>query len=326
MKKIHENKNNKKFNVTVNKIHAEMDSVKNITNGWSLLWKENYSDVYCYELQFLSRENITCLEDRYDGLYDLSRYHDDSRREGQAIERITLMDVDGEEYVCEFRKIDWLLSNGKIFRNFTFVNTGGISYSQTKRKRGIADQSYDYYAIYDVNNNDLTIRFVNGNTDICFINSDLRQYSFENKTIAEDETCITVIENKDEQSRLEIELDRAGNVIRKHLMQGEYNYVIEGEDVVSAFVGDDQLEKDDELMNAVTDMIAKFEIGMISDDELFDYVNNIKSRVINAIKGIKGDVPIQGLLRRLDVALSMISIKKIIHPEVANNIKEKKRN
>ena len=324
MKKIHESKNNKKFNATINKVHAEMESAKKSVSSWNLRWREIYSDVYCYDLQFLLEDDIDFLQSRYDGIYDLSRYYDDSKREGQAIERVTLEDDNGEEYVCEFRKLDWLLTNSKTARNFSFVNTGGISYSQIKRKRTSDDQSYDYYAAYDVNNNDLSIRFVNSNEDICFINGDLRQYSFENKTIAEDEDCITLIENKDETSRLEIEIDRSGNVIRKHLMLGDYNYVMEGNDVVSAFVGDIQLDIDAELWVVVTYAIDQFEIGKISDDKVFDYVNGIKTKVINAIKGIKGDVPMEGLLRRLDIALSMISTKKIVHPEDSKELKKRK--
>ena len=324
MKKIHESKNSKKFNATIDKVHAEMDSAKRTANNWRVRWKETYSDVYCYDLQFLLEDDIEFLQSRYDGMYDLSRYHDDSKRTGQAIERVTLEDDNGEEYVCEFRKLDWLLSNSKIARGFSFVNTGGITYSQIKRKRTSEDQSYDYYAAYDVNNNDLSLRFVNSEEDICFINSDLRQYSFGNKTIAEDEECITLIENKDEQSRLEIEVDRAGNVIRKHLMQGNYNYVMEGNDIVSAFMGDIQLDIDAELWVMVTYAMDQFEIGHIEDDKVFDYINGIKGKVINAIKGIKGDVPMDGLLRRLDIALSMISTKKIIHPEDVKGLRKRK--
>lgn len=324
MKKIHESKNSKKFNATIDKVHAEMESAKKVVNNWRLRWKETYSDVYCYDLQFQLEDDIAQLESKYEGMYDLSRYYDDSKREGQAIERVTLEDDYGEEFVCEFRKLDWLLSNSKIARNFSFVNTGGIAYSQIKRKRTSEDESYDYYAAYDVNNNDISLRFVNSNEDICFINSDLRQYSFENKTIAEDEECITLIENKDEQSRLEIEIDRAGNVVRRHLMLGDYNYVMEGNDIVSAYMGDIELDIDAELWVMVTYAMDQFEIGHIEDNKLFDYVNGIKSKVINAIKGIKGDVPMDGLLRRLDIALSMISTKRIIHPEDVKGLRKRK--
>jgi hypothetical protein len=301
-----------------------MNSAKTNVSCWNLKWRETYSDVYCYDLQFLLEDDIDFLQSRYDGMYDLSRYYDDSKREGQAIERVTLEDDNGEEYVCEFRKLEWLLSNSKLVRNFSFVNTGSISYSQTKRKRSVEDQSYDYYAAYDVNNNDLSLRFVNSNDDIAFINSDLRHYSFGNKTIAEDEECITLIENKDENSRLEIEIDRAGNVVRKHLIQGDYNYVVEGNDIVSAFMGELELDVDAELWVMVTYAMDQFEIGKIKDSQLFDYVNVIKNKVINAIKGIKGDVPMDGLLRRLDIALSMISTKKIVHPEDIKGLKRKK--
>ena len=324
MKKIHESKNSKKFNATIDKVHNEMNSAKTNVSCWNLKWRETYSDVYCYDLQFLLEDDIDFLQSRYDGMYDLSRYYDDSKREGQAIERVTLEDDNGEEYVCEFRKLEWLLSNSKLVRNFSFVNTGSISYSQTKRKRSVEDQSYDYYAAYDVNNNDLSLRFVNSNDDIAFINSDLRHYSFGNKTIAEDEECITLIENKDENSRLEIEIDRAGNVVRKHLIQGDYNYVVEGNDIVSAFMGELELDVDAELWVMVTYAMDQFEIGKIKDSQLFDYVNVIKNKVINAIKGIKGDVPMDGLLRRLDIALSMISTKKIVHLEDIKGLKRRK--
>lgn len=325
MKKIHESKNSKKFNATINKVHEEMESAKKQVSNWRLKWKETYSDVYCYDLQFLLEDDIDLLQSKYDLMYDLSRYWDDSKREGQAIERVKLEDYDGEEYVCEFRKLDWLLSNNKLARSFTFVNTGEISYSQMKRKRTVEDQSYDYYAAYNVNDNQVSLRFVNSSEDICFINSDLRQYSFENKIIAEDEECITVIENKDEHSRLEIEVDRAGNVVRKHLSLGDCNYVMEGNDIVSAFMGEQELEINAETWVMVTYAIDQFEIGHIDDDKLFDYINTIKTKVINAIKGIKGDVPMDGLLRRLDIALSMISTKRLVPVEESKDLKKKRK-
>ncbi len=324
MKKIHESKNSKKFNATVDKVHQEMESVQKVASEWRVKWKETYSDVYCYDLQFLLEDDIATLESKYEGMYDLSRYHDDSKRNGQAIERVKLEDYSGEEYVCEFRKLDWLLSNSKIARSFGFVNTGEITYSQMKRKRTEEDQSYDYYAAYNVNDNQVCLRFVNNSDDICFINSYLRQYSFGNKVIAEDEDAITLIENKDDKSRLEIELDRAGNVVRKHLTLGDYHYVMEGNDVVSAFMNEVPLDIDIELWLMVTYAIDSFEIGKIDDNQVFDYINDIKSKVINAIKGVKSDVPIDGLSRRLDIALSMISTKRIIPVTESRDLKKKK--
>ena len=187
MNKLHEGKNSKKFNATVNKVHEEMNSARKRVSTWNVNWQEFYSDVYCYDLQFLSTEDILCLEDKYESVYDLSRYKDDSKRFGQAIERVTIEDYYGEEYVCEFRKVDWLLSNGKLARAFEFYNNGSITYSQLKLKREIRDQSYDYYASYNVNDNELGLRIVNNEDDICFVNTDFRQYQYNNKSIIEDE-------------------------------------------------------------------------------------------------------------------------------------------
>lgn len=317
MKKIHESKNSKKFNATVNKIHEEMESVQRKASNWNVKWKETYSDVYCYDLQFLLEDEVAYLESRYDCMYDLSRYYDDSKREGQAIERVTLEDDNGEEYTCEFRKVDWLLSNNRVVRSFTFGNKGDIVYSQVRRKRIAGDKAYDYYASYDLNDNDLSLRVVNPDEDICFINSNLRQYKYENKSMAENEDEIIIIERKDEENSLEVKLDRSGKVLRSHLIQGEYQYIVEGNDLVGAFYNGIELERNLETWIMVTYAIDTYEIGKMNDDQLFDYINSIKSKVINAIKAIKGDVPMDGLIRRLDIALSMISTKRIV-PAIDN--------
>lgn len=324
MKKIHESKNSKKFNSTINKVHAEMDSARNYLGQWNLKWKETYSDVYCYDLQFKLEDDIAYMESMYEGLYDLSRYYDDSKREGQAIERVTLVDEEEENYVCEFRQLDWLVSNSKLARSFTFHNMGGIKYSQVKRKRNSEDQSYDYYAAYDVNNNSLSLRVKNDALDLCFVNSDTRSYSFDNKVLTEDEEYILLTETNGYNKCLKIELDRAGNVIRKHLMLGEYNYVIEGNNIVAAFMNEDELEVNDELYLMLMFAISEFEIGQVNENQLFDYINEIKVKMINAIKAIKGDVPADGLKRRLDIALSMISTKRIVATEEATVKKFKK--
>lgn len=324
MKKIHESKNSKKFNSTINKVHAEMDSARKYLGQWNLKWKETYSDVYCYDLQFKLEDDIAYMESMYEGLYDLERYYDDSKREGQAIERVTLVDEEEEEYVCEFRQLDWLVSNSKLARAFTFHNMGGIKYSQVKRKRTDDDQSYDYYAAYDVNNNHLSLRVKNSDLDLCFVNSDMRSYSFDNKLITEDEEYISLSETKGDNKSLRIELDRAGNVIRKHLVLGEYSYVIEGNDIVAAFMNEEALEVNDELYLMLMFAISEFEIGKISEGQLFDYINEIKEKMINAIKAIKGDVPADALKRRLDIALSMISTKRIVTVPEPINKKSKK--
>ena len=323
MKKIHESKNNKKFNSTINKVHAEMDSAKKTVNDWHVRWDEIYSDVYCYDLQFLLETDIENLESKYDGIYDLSKYWDDSKRNGQAIERVTLEDYDGEEYICEFRKLEWLLTNNKLVRNFTFLNNGDIGYSQVKRKRNTDNQSCDYYVSYNVNNNDLSLRVIKDDDDISFINSQARSYIWGNKTILEDEDSILLTENKDERSVLKTEMDKSGNIIRRHLILDDYNYVMEGDHLVAAFMGENDLEIDLDMWLRVTYAMDSFETGKIRDNDLFDYVNQIKIKLINAIKSIKNDVPMDGLLRRLDIALSMISTKKIVHSENPKELRKK---
>lgn len=322
MKKIHEKKNSKKFNSTVDKVHLEMDSVGKRLGNANLKWEEKYSDVYCYNLQFKLEDEIAYLESIYDGLYDLSMYYDDSPRVGQAIKRETLTDEYGEDFVCEFRKLNWILSNKKLVRNITFVNTGEVFYAQVRKNDNI--DSYDYYASYNVNNNDLSLKIKNNEDDISFVNTDVRKYSFSNKTILENEEVISLIERIGENTSLLIELNRAGNVVRKHLNLGDYNYVIEGNDIVCAFVNDVSLDIDAEVWVNVMHALNNFEIGKLGDNEIFNYINEIKLKVIHAIKFIKGEVLLDGLSKRLDIALSMISTKKIFHVSSDNKVLKKK--
>ncbi len=324
MKKINESKNSKKFNATVDKVNEEMEYALNYTSNWRVRWNETYSDVYCYDMQFLSSDDIGKLTGKYRGLYNLSRYWDDSKREGQALKRVTLEDDNGEEYRCEFRKAEWVLLNTKLARAFTFRNTGKINYVQMKRKRTADDMSYDYYADYDVNSNDVSLRFVNYDEDICFMNSDLRQYAFGNKSIFEDEERITITENHDDREQIEIVLDRAGKVLMKYVTSGDYVYIIEGDDIVSYTCGGEQQEITEEVLGNLKELMSTYELNNISDSEYFEYVNQIKTKIINAIKGVKGDVPLTGLSRRLDIALSMISTKRIVPVEEKRELKKRK--
>ena len=241
---------------------------------------------------------------------------------GQAIKREILTDEYGEDFVCEFRKLNWILSNKKLVRNITFVNTGEIFYAQVRKNDNI--DSYDYYANYNVNNNDLSLKIKNNEDDISFVNTDVRKYSFENKTILENEEVISLIERNGENTSLLVELDRAGNLVRKHLNLGDYNYVIEGNDIVCAFVNDVSLDIDAEVWVNVMHALNNFEIGKLGDNEIFNYINEIKLKVIHAIKFIKGDVLLDGLSKRLDIALSMISTKKIFHESSDNKVLKKK--
>mgnify|MGYP005607638867 CR=1 FL=1 len=95
--------------------------------------------------------------------------------------------------------------------------------------------------------------------------------------ILEDEECLSLSETKEDGQTLRIELDKAGNVVRKHLIIGDYYYLVEGDDLVSAFVSDNDLEINDELYLMVLYLINGFEIGKIDDNQLFDYINSIKN-------------------------------------------------
>ena len=328
MKKIHENKNSKKFNATVDKVHEEMESVRKIVGGWNLYWKETYFDVYCYDLQFLLEDDIDLLQSKYEGIYDLSRYYDDTKREGQALERVVLEDYCGEEYTCEFRGLKWELYNSKLYREFDFYNNGDIVYSQNKRKRTADDQSFDYSANYNVDNNGiyLILRSALDKLNL-IIDGRKRSYFINGVVVREDEDKIEITESKNGVSSYTVNLNAYGQVESRVYVNDDDTYIFSNGELISAFriVGREKVEiaVDDITLEKLKKGIANFTFGLVSDDNVLDELSKLKLKLINAIKSIKGDVIADGLSKRIDIALSMINIKRQVIEDDVMKLKKK---
>ncbi|MGN1372173.1 MAG: hypothetical protein ACI4XM_07870 [Candidatus Coprovivens sp.] len=315
MKKIHESKNNKKFNATVDKVHEEMESVKELIGDWSLRWEEKYFDVYCYDLQFLLEDDIDLLESKYDGTYDLSRCYDDSKREGQALERVVLEDYCGEEYNCEFRGVKWELYNSRLFRKFIFYSNGDVVYSQHKRKRTSSDQSYDYSANYNINHNNLYLILKNALDKFSLVIDGEKRGLFVNGiVISENESNIEITESKNDVSSYTINLNSYGQVESRVYVTNDDTYIFSNGELIDAYriVGQDKVELNisEESLETLKQKIANFAFGLVDDYSVLDELSKLKYKLINAIKSIKGDVVADGLLRRIDIALSMINTNK----------------
>ena len=315
MKKIHESKNSKKFNSTVAKVHEEMESVKKSIGDWSLRWKEKYFDVYCYDLQFLLEDDIDLLEGKYDGIYDLSRCYDDSKREGQALERVVLEDYCGEEYNCEFRGVKWELYNSRLYREFIFYNNGDVVYSQNKRKRAASDQSYDYSANYNVNHNSLYLILRNALDKLSLIIDGEKRGLFVNGiVISENESNIEITESIYGISSYTINLNSYGQVESRVYVTNDDTYIFSNGELISAYRIVEQnkveLNLEEISLDVLNRKITNFTFGLVDDDNVLDEISKLKHKLINAIKSIKGDVVADGLLRRIDIALSMINTNK----------------
>lgn len=324
MKKIHESKNSKKFNATINKVYEEMEYVERKASEWRVTWKENYSQAYCYDLQFLIEDEIAWLESMYDCKYDLTNGGEEVSRVGAALARETLVDENDEEYVVEFRKIDWLLTNSKIGRTFTFLNNGDISYSQVKRKRKAIDDSFDYYAKYNVNDNALDLRFVSSSEDLaCSYNGDRRLMSYKDVPILEDSNGVVVNIGGKDGATLVVNITPMNVVDNKVLSYEGCTYVLCNGNIIEARTlvdGEEvSLEVTEELQEQVRNCICN-QFGNISDEEILSFIERAKSALINAIKSVKNDVPLNGLARRMDIALSMVNAKSNVVLEPVNKL------
>lgn len=325
MKNINDSKNAKKFNATINKVKEEMLLAEEVLCKWGVSCKESLAAAYCYDLQFLTEEQIRDLEEVYYGQYDLTNGGDTTPRVGAALRRDTLVDKNGEEYICEFRKIDLLATSNKIGRMITYLNTGEIGYSHIKRNRRNNDESYDYYAKYDVNTNGLEIRFIRENEDLSVIlDKDRRIFNSDGITVIQDTDGMEV--SVDENNyRYIVNFDSMNRIDSKVLITNEERFVICGNEVVSAtrcVDGEDvELEITDELRSRVNEILSQLSIGTLNKYELETFISSMKIRLVNAVKGIKGDVPLKGLSKRLDILLAMINTKSL--PK--ENIKDMKK-
>ena len=75
-------------------------------------------------------------------------------------------------------------------------------------------------------------------------------------------------------------------MLKKFLTDGDYDFVIEGNDLVLASNGEDVFDIDEHVILQVQSLMSDYEIGTLSNDDLFVLINRIKIKVINAIKGI----------------------------------------
>ncbi len=318
MKNIHREKNAKKFNATIDKVHQEMQHIERVASDWRVRWDEKFSTAYCYDLQFLVEDEIAWLESIYDGRFDLTDGADTSKRIGAALKRETLVDDENnEEYVVEFRNIEWILTNSKIGRIFNFNSSGDIKYSQVKRNRKDTDDSYDYYAGFNVNDNSLAIRFVRTNEDISFrYDGDTRVFQTDGVCLLEDTDTIELSAVNDTDHKLVMNFNRLGKMESKVLTVREDTFILFGNELVAASrrIDDDvvDLTIDDRLRARVDAELSKFEIGHLNKKELLTTISNIKTRTINAIRGVSNDTPVNGLFKRLGIALSMISTKQVL--------------
>lgn len=328
MKKINESKNSKKFNYTVNKIREEIEYAKNVIGNWNVKWDEILSNAYCYDLQFLTEDEVAWLESIYDNRYDLTNGGDEKQKSGAALVRETLIDDNNEEYECEFRKVTWNLFSSKLARILNFYNAGDIEYSQVKRKRKDNDESYDFYTKYNVNDNSLAVRFVKNNEDLnVYYDGSKRIISSDSIILSEDYsgTELTLCNDED---KLIVNIDVLEQIDSKVLISGNEIFVICGDEVVKATRKQDnediEIEVDDELIEKVNEKISSLEFGNCSRDELLMIISNMKMRLISAIKSVKNDVPLSGLMRKFDILLSMVNAKSASKEDTT--LKKQKKN
>lgn len=348
MKKINETKNNKKANATINKIFEEMKYAESFLNKLNVTWYESYEDIYSMDIYYLHRldfRKVQALEKKYHNQYLIVDRNVDTRS-GQPLKKITLYDEENEIYNCEFGIIKWNSYN-KTDRNIIFKNNGDIHYCQ--RSSSKKSNKIDYEATYNVNQLDLTITFKIDKDILKHTKSNsIQTITYNNITIETNLTTgIQIITYQDKQNNKEIYYQiviENNNITKKYLKLNNYNhnqeidhiyeFTYDKDNLVKAIYTKDNQEIDilnqeelKELANSLLNQIYNNNQTLNNlNNTPEEFISTIKNILFKTIKQIKGDTPLQGLSKRLDIVLSMIYTKKEDNKlEITKSKKKKQR-
>lgn len=346
MKKINKNKNSKKRNATINKIFEEMKYTEEHLKRWNISWLEQCSDAYSMDLYYLSRNNLSkvqALEEKYHNQFKLlDEYKLETEadklsiRTGEPLKKVILYDEEDNDYICEFGIIKWYeASSNKTKRNFLFKNNGDIEYSQESKNTKNTHTKIDYNAKYNVNSNDLDISFNIDNNNLQAIIHDNIQYITYNNFSVE----INMVDgskkisyngekHQNQSISFEIVLYKDGNIKSKSIqiknydhnnqVNSIYNFKYQKNNLIEAIYINKQGKEFDMLINPeltelANNILSTFYINYPffnkNKEELNNSIESIKEHLYKAIKSIKGDVPLFGLSRILDITLSKINTK-----------------
>ena len=347
MKKINETKNNKKANATINKIFEEMKYAEEYLKKLNVTWYESYEDIYSMDIYYLHKKDhrkVMDLEKKYYNQYLLVD-RDVDKRSGQPLEKIDLYDKEDNIYTCEFGIIKWNSYN-KTKRDITYKNNGDIKYSQLSYNKKANKVSYE--ATYNVNQNDLLIIFKLDKDILKYtLSNSIQTITYNNITIETNLTTNTKkITYQDKQTNKDIyyEIIIENNKIKnKYLKLTNYSLNNEIDNIIeltfdssnlikSIYRKDDQEDdmlNDEVMSNFINTLLEKIYSNNPTLNTLKDNpeetINSIKDNLFIMIKQIKGDTPLQGLSKRLDIALSMIYAKNENTKTETNKVKQKKR-
>lgn len=334
MKAINKNKNAINKNYIYNKVIDEMNGILDKIINYNI----SYMDCYGLDLYYLDDDKLVELENKYDYIYELSSAMGKYDRELSPLYKTVLYDYVDNAYECEFNIIKLNINSNKCKKEVIFNSNGDIRYSNnTKGKR---DNKINYSIKYNIDNNDITIIFKNNDNVLEIdINKNIINIKDNDLSIMIDTgiytKSINYIYNIDNKKVIfEITLDAYNDVISKNIIVRnidlECSYYLEykGNIVYNAYV-EDKFERrnildNDLIMNYITLLICSCMNEnprlCYDDNNLNILIDLIRDKLFNNIKGIKNDILLDGLNRRLEMVLALI--KSQIYKEKDDKIKK----
>ncbi len=142
----------------VEKVLEEIKRAENYLRDWNVGWYEQYLDAYSTSLYNTGMADVEAIERKYQKLYKLANVYHPETKIGIPLKKAVLEDYCGNQYECEFGRIDWIgMKSKKATRSFSFNNNGVIKYDKIA-KSVKNTKGYSYSASYSVLNDDFDLR------------------------------------------------------------------------------------------------------------------------------------------------------------------------
>lgn len=284
-----------KQQLAVKKVLEEMEHAEEYAlKIWNANWWEQYVDAYCLLLYYqICEADVREMERKYGGGYNLANafYSKDSIGIPLA-KKILVGDntLTGEtdiNFECEFGRINWCgMTSHKAKRHFSFANNGDIDFSkEVKRRQTLQNpRKISYMSSYNVLSSDFVVKI--------FID-ELKQSQMETHN-QHDHLAIALNGNDILMFFNGIEIIQNLNTKIKTIRKYDDCYSNPSIIYEAVLNLDDRLEMD-------TDVIPMCEV-----------VEQAESQIIEMLKCIKGELPLQGLTERIDNCLKLLEEQHVL--------------
>ncbi len=280
--------------IAVEKVLEEMQKAEEYVKNWNACWYEQLLDAYCLSFHYeIGETNVRDIERKYEPRYKLANAFYSGDSIGIPLVKETLVgdnSLTGEtniNFECQFGRIDWYgMSSHKSTRHFSFNNNGVIEFSKAMKACKKQTLQHPNRISYDTSFNVLSNGF---------------------------DISIT-LDHLTEDWREKYKYDYFTFSLKDTILQEKFNDVEITRDLCTGIgvVKITKNKQNDE--NIIAKNLSEKIISSDNFDFNVDAVQQTEARIIEMVKCIRGELPLFGLVERIDNCLNLIDKEKYLNP------------